>query len=70
MVLYQRCPRALLNGKGIDAEQDDDNYERIISPTGMQLIEDYHGMKDTQRKRLLAYVEALKLLENLEDIQA
>lgn len=33
------------------------------------IIEDYHGMQEDQKKRLLAYVEALKKIESLEDLK-
>lgn len=58
----------LLTGKGIDEGMNADNHESAISPRDMQLIEDYHGMKEAQKKRLLAYIEVLKQMERLEDI--
>ena len=42
--------------------------EGEITPTEKILIADYHNMKEAQKKRLLAYVEALKQLESLEEI--
>jgi transcriptional regulator with XRE-family HTH domain len=59
-------PEQLLTGKGIDKVQESDNCDMWISPTEQKLVEDYHGMKEAQQKRLLAYVEALKRLEDLE----
>ena len=32
------------------------------------MIEDYHGLKEEQKKRLMAYVEALKKIESLENM--
>ncbi len=39
-----------------------------IDKADLKLLEAYHSMKDAQRKRLLAYVEALKKIENLEEL--
>ena len=39
-----------------------------IDKADMKLLEDYHGMQDSQRKRLLAYVQTLKKLESLENL--
>ena len=52
-------PEQLLTGKGIDEDLDADNCGIQISP-----IE----QKQAQQKRLLAYVEALKQVENLEEL--
>ena len=32
------------------------------------LIEDYHNLKEEQQKRLMAYMEALKKIEILEEM--
>jgi len=32
------------------------------------LIEDFHGLKEEQQKRLVTYMEALKKIESLEKI--
>lgn len=63
-------PEQLLTGKGIDDEVEDksNNHERLITPREKILLDDYHNMQETQKKRLLAYVEALKKLENLEEM--
>ena len=63
-------PEQLLTGVDIDDEND------VVPATGrihidksdLHLLEDYHGMQDSQRKRLLAYVETLKKLEKLEEM--
>ena len=34
----------------------------------VQMIEDYHNLKEEQQKRLMAYMEALKKIESLEDM--
>ena len=63
-------PEQLLTGKGIDdeSEESSNNHERLITPQEKALLDDYHNMQDAQKKRLLAYVEALKRLESLEEI--
>ena len=40
-----------------------------VDRTDAKLLEDYHGMQEDQKKRLLAYVEALKKIESLEDLK-
>lgn len=67
-------PEQLLTGKGIDDnyKKDADSKEKdglVISKADVRLIEDIHGLKDEQRKRLLKYVEALKQLEALEEME-
>ncbi len=32
------------------------------------MIEDYHHLKEEQQKRLMAYMEALKKIESLEEM--
>ena len=63
-------PEQLLTGKGIDDDEGEapNNHERLITPKEKKLIDDYHNMQEPQKKRLLAYVEALKSLENLEEL--
>ncbi len=63
-------PEQLLTGEGID---DVEEIEPITNRTYVdradaKLLEDYHGMKEDQQKRLLAYVEALKKIESLEEL--
>ncbi len=61
----------LLTGEGIDNtceilfEMDEFHMDK----TDRQLLEDYHGMEEKQRKRLIAYVEALKKLAELEKME-
>ena len=63
-------PEQLLTGKGIDdvSEIDICSEHQHMDKADRQLLEDYHGMQDSQRKRLLAYVQTLKKLESLEDL--
>lgn len=38
-----------------------------MTPVDWQIIDDFHGMKEAQKRRLLKYMEALKQLEELEE---
>lgn len=67
-------PEQLLIGKGIDDDCEEDNISKtkdgvVISKADVRIIEDIHGLKDEQRKRLVKYIEALKQLEKLEEIE-
>lgn len=42
--------------------------EVILSKEDKRMLEDFHGLKDAQEKRLLKYMEALKQIESLEDL--
>ena len=61
-------PEQLLTGKGIDDTSEieilTDRFH--IDKADQKLLEDYHGLQDSQRKRLLAYIKTLKKLEDLE----
>ena len=64
-------PEQLLTGEGID---DVTKFKPITERayadrTDAKLLEDYHGMQEDQKKRLFAYVEALKKIESLEDLK-
>ena len=39
-----------------------------FTPYDIQLIEDYHGLKEEQQKRLVTYMKALQKLEQMESI--
>ena len=61
-------PEQLLTGKGID---DISEIKSVtdwfhIDKADKKLLEDYHGLQNSQRKRLLAYIQTLKKLEDLE----
>lgn len=68
--VLQITPGQLLTGKGIEDEEEiaASNPESRFTPYDIQLIEDYHGLKEEQQRRLLAYMEALKQLESLEKL--
>lgn len=64
-------PEQLLTGKGIeDVDEIETSTDWFhIDKSDKKLLEDFHGMQDSQRKRLLAYVQTLKKLERLEDLK-
>ena len=68
--VLQITPEQLLTGKGIEDEEEiaAASPESRFTPYDIQLIEDFHGLKEEQQKRLMAYVEALKKIESLENM--
>ena len=73
-MVLEVTPEQLLTGKGID--EDYVEYKPIkiksepeISKADIRIIEDIHAMKEAQRKRLMKYMEALKQIEELEDLK-
>lgn len=71
-MVLEVTPEQLLTGKGIDedyAEERQTKREPEISKADIRILEDIHGMKEVQRKRLIKYVEALKQIEALEEIE-
>lgn len=67
-------PEQLLTGKGIDEEYVGNKPKRVhnelkLSRTDIRIIEDIHGMKEAQRKRLVEYIETLKKIDALEDFE-
>ena len=67
-------PEQLLTGKGIDEDYVEYKPKKVktdsvISRADIRIIEDIHAMKDAQRKRLMKYMEALKQIEALEDME-
>ena len=67
-------PEQLLTGKGIEEDYVDSNPKKAqkepeISKADIRILEDIHGMKEAQRKRLLKYMEALKQIEALEEME-
>ena len=67
-------PEQLLTGKGIDADYVVGNPKKVkmeseISKADIRILEDIHGLKEAQRKRLLKYMEALKQIEALEEME-
>ncbi len=68
--VLQITPEQLLTGKGIEDEKEivATSPESHFTPYDIQLVEDYHGLKEEQQKRLMAYMEALKKIERLEEM--
>lgn len=68
--VLQITPEQLLTGKGIEDEENITvtSRESCFTPYDIQLVQDYHGLKEEQQKRLRAYMEALKKIQSLEEI--
>ena len=68
--VLQITSEQLLTGKGIEDEEEiaAASPESRFTPYDIQLIEDFHGLKEEQQKRLVTYMEALKKIESLENI--
>ena len=68
--VLQITPEQLLTGKGIEDEENITvtSRESCFTPYDIQLVQDYHGLKEAQQKRLMAYMEALKKIQSLEEI--
>ncbi len=67
-------PEQLLTGNGIDKDYVESEPEKginepDISEADIRILEDIHGMKEAQRKRLMKYMKTLKQLEALEDLE-
>ena len=70
-VALEVTPEELLTGRGIDEENcftEIESKDRM-TPVDWQIIDDFHGMKEAQKRRLLKYMEALKQLEELEGLE-
>lgn len=63
-------PEQLLTGKDIDDEEEIavTNPESRFTPYDIQIIDNYHNLREEQQKRLVAYMEALKKLDDLENL--
>ena len=68
--VLQITPEQLLTGKGIEDEENITvtSRESCFTPYDIQLVQDYHGLKEEQQKQLMAYMEALKKIQSLEEI--
>ena len=68
--VLQITPEQLLTGKGIEDEENITvtSRESCFTPYDIQLVQDYHGLKEEQQKRLMAYMDALKKIQSLEEI--
>ena len=73
-MVLEVTPEQLLTGKGVDEDSVDNKVENSkketrITKEDICIIEDIRSMKDAQRKRLMKYIEALKQLEELEELK-
>ncbi len=67
-------PEQLLTGKGIDEDyketvSTDTKEDFVLSNADIEIIENYRGLKEEQKVRLLKYMEALKQIEVLEQME-
>ena len=64
-------PEELLTGRGLDEKQGLEVSESKgrMTPIDWQIIDDFHGMKEAQKRRMLKYIETLKQLEELEELE-
>lgn len=72
-MVLEVTPEQLLTGIGIDEDYVVSKPEKVkiedeISKADMRIIEDIHNMKEAQRQRLMKYMEALKQIEALENL--
>ena len=58
----------LLTGKGIDPECKDADMDYPVTRSDIKNLKQIHSLDDTQYKRLMAYMKALKKLEQMESI--
>lgn len=73
-MILEITPEQLLTGKGIDEDYIEYKPKKAkaepeLSKADIRIIEDIHAMKDVQRKRLMKYMEALKQIEKLEELE-
>ena len=71
-MVLEVTPEQLLSGKGVDDDyveikNNEDQHKQRITKADIRIIEDIHGMKEAQRKRLMKYIEALKQIDALEE---
>ena len=68
--VLQITPEQLLTGKGIEDEENINvtSRESCFTPSDILLVQDDHVLKEVQQKRLMAYMEALKNIQSLEEI--
>ena len=66
-------PEQLLTGKGIEDPCTDtfsaNCYDNLLfTSEDIRILKDIHGLKIAQRERLLKYIDALKQIDELEDL--
>ena len=73
-MVLEVTPEQLLTGKGIDDDYVEYKPKKVkaeleITKADIRILMDIHAMKVPQRKRLMKYMEALKQIEALEDME-
>ena len=70
-VALEVTPEELLGGSGSEEEKGfvTASSKDRLTPVDWQIINDFHGMKEEQKRRLLKYMEVLKQLEELEGVK-
>ena len=61
-------PDQLLTGKGIDPEYKDADMDYEVTKADIRILKQIHSLGDEQYKRLMAYMKALRKLEQMERI--
>lgn len=67
-------PEQLLTGKGIDEDYDEKatlktEADFVITNSDKRIIQEYHSLSDEHKCRMLKYMEALKKVEELEELK-
>lgn len=67
-------PEQLLTGKGIDEDCDEKatlktEADFVITNSDKRIIQEYHSLSDEHKSRMLKYMEALKKVEELEELE-
>ena len=73
-MVLEITPEQLLTGKDIDDNHVEhksinNSTDLEFSKSDIRIIQDIRGMKEAQRKRVLKYIEALKQIEELENLE-
>lgn len=68
-VLQMYIPKEYTPREKVEYKAKKVKSEPEMSKADIRIIEDIHAMKDAQRKRLMKYIEALKQIEALEDME-
>ena len=61
-------PEQLLTGKGIDPEYKDEDVNYEVTRSDIKILKQIHSLGDEQYKRLMAYMKALRKLEQMENM--
>lgn len=61
-------PEQLLTGKGIELEYKDTDMDYEVTRSDIKLLKQIHSLGEEQYKRLMAYIEALQKLDQMESM--